>query len=289
MKRGLILIMKENQSYNSNHNDHSNNCDNAMKADNCEVKAKGQIPLADALTPLVLGPTRLTAFKVPVILAEREIQVVVESDISLSPPATEIKRVKKHVFLDQVKLVPVRFTRVANTDFFFVTRAKLFVSGHIRKNIEYASKECNGPLQDRIANVPFSGFAELTAGDFITPPIMGISEAAEANFLNDKTELDARLDKYFFQNLVKYNEQPYGELVAANFFELDFSPTSKYRDGSFSTLREKIVLDLHLKLLQVQQVFVNATSQAIVPNLPGLTPPAGEPGAPGTDFPLPEE
>ena len=55
-----------------------------------------------------------------------------------------------------------------DTDFSEVTRAKLFVSGHIRKNIEYASAECNGALQDRIANVPFSGFAEITTGEFIT-------------------------------------------------------------------------------------------------------------------------
>ena len=84
-------------------------------------------------------------------------------------------------------------------------------------------------------------------------PIIGISENAEANFLNEKTEMDARLDKYFFQNLVKYNEQPYGELVAANFFELDFSPKGVNHYGSFNTLREKIVLDLTVKVLQVQQ------------------------------------
>ena len=51
----------------------------------------------------------VTRIKVPVVNAERTIQIVVESDIPLNPPATEIKRVKKHVFLDQVKLVPVRF------------------------------------------------------------------------------------------------------------------------------------------------------------------------------------
>ena len=59
--------------------------------------------------------------------------------------------------------------------------------------------------------------------------------------------MDARLDKYFFQNLVKYNEQPYGELVAANFFELDFSPKGVNHYGTFDTLREKIVLDLTFK------------------------------------------
>ena len=87
--------------------------------------------------------------------------------------------------------------------------------------------------------------------------------------------MDARLDKYFFQNLVKYNEQPYGELVAANFYELDFSPHSKHHDGSFSTLREKIVLDLTLKVVQVQQRDV--TSALVTPNLPGLTPPVSPP------------
>ena len=83
------------------------------------------------------------------------------------------------------------------------------------------------PFKIELQMFRFHGFAEFNSGDFITPPIIGISENAEANFLNEKTEMDARLDKYFFQNLVKYNEQPYGELVAANFFELDFSPQAK--------------------------------------------------------------
>ena len=83
--------------------------------------------------------------------------------------------------------------------------------------------------------------------------------------------MDARLDKYFFQNLVKYNEQPYGELVAANFFELDFSPKGVNHYGTFDTLREKIVLDLTVKVLQVQQR--NVITGLVTPILPGLTPP----------------
>ncbi|MED0988243.1 CsxC family protein [Bacillus paramycoides] len=213
--------------------------------------------------------------KVPVVLAEPTLQIVVEADIPLSPAATEIKRVKKNVFLNQVKLVPVAFQRIDGTDFFNVTRAKLFVAGHIRKNIEYATNACNGALQDRIADVPFSGFADLLAGfsggGLITPPILGISESAEANFISDTDSLSARLDKAFFQNLVKYNEQPFGELVAANFFELDFSPVAATPEGTFSTLREKIVLDLTVKVLQIQQLAFNG--KQVVPVLSGLTPP----------------
>ena len=177
----------------------------------------------------------------------------------MNPAASEIKRVTKNVFLEQVKLVPVRFRQIDDTDFYEVTRAKLFVSGFIRKDIEYATRDCFGGLRDRIAEVPFSGFAELTAGEFLNFPVIGTSDSNTARFLNDKNDIEPRLDKYFFQNQVKYNEQPYGELLGANFFELDFSPVHTKRGGEFGILREKIVMDLHLKVLQVQQWRVAAT------------------------------
>ncbi|KOS59726.1 Uracil permease, partial [Lysinibacillus sp. FJAT-14222] len=126
-----------------------------------------------------------------------------------------------------------------------------------------------------IADVPFSGFTDLTFPQTIGGPfpILGISEFAEANFLNETTQMDARLDKAFFQNLVKYNEQPFGELVAANFFELDFSPVMADPEGTFDTLREKIVLELTVKVLQVQQVRLGAGTNVLTPILLGLTPP----------------
>lgn len=273
------------QNYSKN-DGHSMNDGYSKQAKNCKpgedtgVKSNQQIPVTDSDVTLVPSPLTTPTFKIPVVLAERTLQIVVESDISLYPPATEIKRVKKHVFLDQVKLVPVAFAPITDattglpTGYFTVTRAKLFVGGHIRKNIEYASADYNAPLQDRIANVRFTGFAELTADDFFNLPIFGFSANSEANFLNEKTEMDARLDKYFFQNLVRYNEQPYGELVAANFYELDFSPNGTYHDGSFHMLREKIVLDLTLKVLQIQQVNVGAGGAltSVVPNNLGITP-----------------
>ncbi|WP_336823671.1 CsxC family protein [Sporosarcina sp. USHLN248] len=224
----------------------------------CEVLSLQQIPLDD--DPVALQQdVRTPTIKVPTVLAERKLQIVVETDITLTPPATEIKRVTKNVFLEQVKLVPVRFRQIGDTDFFEVTRAKLFVAGFIRKDIEYASSACNGALRDRIADVPFSGFAEITEGEFLNFPVIGVSDSSKAHFLNEKRDTVPRLDKYFFQNLVKYNEQPYGELLGANFFELDFSPVRTEPEGTFSTLREKIVMDLYLKVLQVQQYRVQAT------------------------------
>jgi hypothetical protein len=218
----------------------------------CPVVSDQQSRFNDSAVNRVLIPSTAT-LKVPVVLAERTLQIVVEANVPLNPAATEIKRVHKNVELTQVKLVPVAFTPIPGTNFFNVTTAKLFVAGNIRKNIEYASVACNAPLVDRIATIPFSGYAELTAGEFLAFPILAASSDATAQFLDDKDDLSPRFDKFFFQNQVNYNEQPYGELIRANFFELDFSPIKVRPGAAFNLLREKIVLDLTLKVLQVQQ------------------------------------
>ncbi|PGN17805.1 hypothetical protein CN971_23920 [Bacillus thuringiensis] len=218
----------------------------------CPVEGQTQIPLADQAAAPIVTPNAL--IKVPVVLAERTVQIVVEANIPLDPPAVEIKRVLKNVFLTQCKLVPVAFTPVPGTNYRRVTRAKLFVEGYIRKNIEYASADCNGTLYDRVANVNFTGFADLTEGNFLTLPLIAASSDAASHFINPKNGDLPRLDKYFFENAVFYNEQPYCELISANFYELDFSPCPTALNESFDTLREKIVLDLTLKVLQVQQV-----------------------------------
>lgn len=243
-----------------------NNCNNsnnsqqqqATPAPVCAIPATQQIPVADNAVVNNLS-LQTPIMKVPVVLVERSLQIVVEADIPLVPPATEIKRVTKNVFLNQVKLIPVAFAEIDDTNFFEVTRAKLFVSGFIRKNIEYSTSACQGVLQDRIVEVPFSGFAEITAGEFLSPPVIGLSDSKKAYFLNDTNGEVPRLDKNFFANSVTYNEQPYGELIGANFFELDFSPVTVAPEGQFGTLREKIVMDVIVKVLQVQQHRVAST------------------------------
>ncbi|MGQ8851401.1 DUF7852 domain-containing protein, partial [Bacillus sp. TSA_125.2] len=113
-------------------------------------------------------------------------------------------------------------------------------------------------------------------------PIIAFGSENKARFINPKKNDVPRLDKYFFENNVFYNEQPYCELISAEFYELDYSSydvhhyskhdeyqdrnqdryQDKYEDKyydqypekEFDKLREKIVLDLTLKVLQTQQV-----------------------------------
>lgn len=61
----------------------------------CPVASTEQIPLTNEFTPVITTPVTAPTIKVPVVLAEPTLQIVVESDITLTPAATEIKRVKK--------------------------------------------------------------------------------------------------------------------------------------------------------------------------------------------------
>ena len=242
----------------SEQNEISNEC--CPDVDPCRVEATSLTPLNDERAiPCLIPPPATPIIKVPVVLAEKKIQVVVEANIPLNPPASEIKRVFKDVFLTQCKLVPVRFgEELCNSTVRTVTRAKLFVEGFIRKDIEYATTNCNDILRDRIATIPFSGFVDLGDNDFLLFPVLGDSSESRSRFINPKNSDIPRLDKFFFENKVYYNEQPYCELVSAEFFELDFSPYPTDVGESFSILREKIVVDLTLKVLQVRQVRVTA-------------------------------
>lgn len=238
----------------------SNDKSKCVGANNkCEVQARTEIQLPVSTGPAVVNPNLVSPLiKVPLVLAEPTIQVVVEADIPLNPPAGEIKRVLKDVFLTQCKLVPVGpFTEIGDTGFFTSAGAKLFVEGYIRKNIEYATKECYGSVRTTTAKVPFSGFADIS-GELLNDPIFGFGEQRRAQFIDPVGLESPRLDKYFFENSVLYNEQPFCELIGADFFELDFSPHNYNGPAkSFSTLREKIVMDLTLKVLQYQQIPLN--------------------------------
>ncbi|TQR19795.1 CsxC family protein [Psychrobacillus vulpis] len=230
----------------------------------CPVEANTLIPLSDEPSkPCVIPENFRPIIKVPAVLAETTLQIVVESNIPLNPPAVEIKRVLKDVFLTQCKLVPVKFCDEICPGVRTVTRGKLFIQGFIRKDIEYATANCNGVIRDRIATVPFSGFADLKGdvnegGDFILFPVIGQSSESKSRFINPKNGDIPRQDKYFFENSAFYNEQPYCELISANFFELDFTPCPVEADETFDCLREKIVVDLTLKVLQVRQVRVES-------------------------------
>lgn len=190
--------------------------------------------------------------KVPIVLAEPTLQVCVQSDIKLECPAIEIKRVRKDTFITHCKVLPTGHRCIF----------KLFVTGLIRKNIEYATVDkvnCGaicGDIRHTTVRIPYSACTELQfppSGPF---PIFTRTEESFAEFL-DCCGNGPQLDKKLFENSVYYNEQPYCELVCVNFHEYDTGKNHccpNEGEPTFDILNEHIVMDLKLKVLQLQQV-----------------------------------
>ncbi|PGB03783.1 CsxC family protein [Bacillus toyonensis] len=220
----------------------------------CQVIGQTQTPLSDKIVAPIIT-TEAPIVQMPVVLAERTIQIVVESNILLDPPAIEIKRILKNdVFLKQCKLVPLAFTPIPDTNYRLVTKAKLFLEGCIHKNIEYVNNEYNRVIYNCIVNVPFSGSTDLIEDDFLSLALIASSSDTTSHFINPKNGDLPHLEKYSFENTIFYNKQPYCELVSTQFVGLDFSPCLTDLNEPFDTLCERIVLNLTLKVLQIQQV-----------------------------------
>ncbi|RNB59095.1 hypothetical protein EDM57_05900 [Brevibacillus gelatini] len=190
--------------------------------------------------------------KVPVTLAEISVVVCVEANVQLEKPALEIIRTWKSVILEQCELVPT----------FNPYAAKLFGSGFIRKNIEYATADhmsdsavC-GDIRHVSALLPFDfcvGITFPTSG----PSLQLTPDVSSSGELGNKAGTAAQLNMGLFGNRQVYNEKPYCELVYSEFTELDIGQGSKKGksvEQPFSSVREKIVLNLGLKVLQDQQV-----------------------------------
>lgn len=188
-------------------------------------------------------------YKVPVVIAEFTVQIDSESKIKLAEPAIEIKRIKKNVFLTQCRLLG--------------KTGKVFISGFVRKNIEYAtvgsysnSALC-GDIRHTTVHVPFQCVTELK--DMRTPQLQYNPSVKEIIYWDEKNmgrcmkETDMASEEFF-------NEKVFCELVHASIHEADIIEDSEKLhylpvEHVFQNFIEKEVICLTIKLLQNQQVY----------------------------------
>jgi hypothetical protein len=211
-----------------------------------------------AFTP-ILSPTPVY-IKAPVILAERTVQVDIEAKIKLDHPAIEIKRIRKQLFLTQCKLLP----RVG----------KLFLSGFVRKNIEYATAKDGkgGCVSGDIKHTTVNVFWDCVT--FI-PYILGaypvVSENVEPSLTQtfDPKLMGASPFEQEFESVQNFNEKIFCELVSVRFDEVDltFDDKKEFRGGwddefEFTKITEKLTMFITFKLLQNQQIPIPGTDTA---------------------------
>lgn len=226
------------------------------------------------------GITGVT-IKVPIVLAEKEVQIDVEAIIDIKEKFAEIKRIKKNVELVQCKLIPNAGERDCEGR---PRTGKLFIKGFVEKNIEFATiEECEysdvkrGDIRHATAKVPFQTVTEVV---FETPPEFRFrSRAKEFDFfqreVNCKNDCEETLGKLLcetgFEEEIFFIERPFCELVSAKIFEIDqikedhrpkkkdkdddcYDDKDKEKEEEFSKIIEKMMILLKVKVLQNQQV-----------------------------------
>lgn len=214
---------------------------------------------------IAIGGNGPLVAKIPVVIAEPKIQVNVEATVQLDQPALEIKRIRKNVYLTQCKLINIDEQK----------DGKLFISGFVRKNIEYATvdNECseNGTISGDIryitARIPFQCVTKI---DYVSPLIQcnkGYTAEVEI-FTDDIGPCDPCAQKIIgrnpcenkFEHYEYFNEKVYCELEDVQIFEEDIhlNPDSMGcafpNEQIFQSFEEKMVLLLRVKVFQNQSV-----------------------------------
>ena len=229
---------------------------------NCGDISSQTLPLSSGVNVIPVGINGPLVVKIPVVLTETEIQIDVEAELKLKEAFYEIKRIKKNVYLTQCTLLP-RSGRIVDG---VLETGKLFISGYIRKNIEYATADCVGGkgVSGRIAHSTIdTKFTAVTEVQYSVPPIVnphGVQ--TEIDLLRSSTCHDCKdvsmgksLCELSFEENTIFTENPYCELESVRIFEEDLSREPiKHPAKLYNKIVEKMVIYVRLKVLQLQQV-----------------------------------
>lgn len=196
-------------------------------------------------------------FEQTVILGDVPIQALTESDIYLPDYATDIKHIRKNVFLTQCKAIPVIPEGFPETQ---PTAVKLFVEGLIHKNIQYV-EDCEGVVKDYSVNAPFKCFSlvddlEEINWQFSTKSnqVNEIREVSKDGLGSDRCSFGSFTTEFF-------NKPIKCQLLNATVTQMDLlSDFDKY--GRFQKVTEKAEVNLLVRLTQRQLIAANGNGEA---------------------------
>jgi hypothetical protein len=235
--------------------------------ENCgEVISSKTLPLSSGTNITPNGINGPLVAKIPVVLAEREIQIDVEAELKLKEPFYEIKRIRKNVYLTECTLLP-RSGQIIDGE---LVSGKLFISGFVRKNIEYATADCVGDkvVSGRIAHTTVdTKFTTVTEVQYVVPPVVNFrGRQIETDILSGHSCDDCKdihmgksQCELSFEESTTYTEKPYCELEQVRIIEADFlrSPIKYHTNLKvqlYDKIIEKMVIYVRVKVLQLQQV-----------------------------------
>lgn len=192
--------------------------------------------------------------KIPVVIAEKKVDIPVEIAIELEEEALEIKRSSHNVYLNEATLIPIEDNKQK--------KGKLFLKGFVRNSLEYSTvKHINntiisGKIKHSIIYIPFNC---TTVIDYSFPPNFYVKDNVKEIVLNVSNSSDDNEHISISEQDTKFSEQ-----ICCNIKKAKISGTRIYSkkplsdkfklESIFSKLREKMIVELSLTLTQRQCV-----------------------------------
>ncbi len=208
---------------------------------------------------------RKVVAKIPVVLAELNIQFNVSALITLPEMALEIKDTKKNLKLTQCMLIQ--------------DSSILFLKGYVRKNINYSTiaqaptpEGICGELHHCIVDIPFEcttavEFNGLCPDEIISNTSQEFEffrrQALPKGFAEKDKLLSADLSEHNQVSTEYYNELPYCELISSRIIEYDEYLNRQIVKGGpleecvFKDIEEKMVINLVISVLQNRRVKID--------------------------------
>jgi hypothetical protein len=197
--------------------------------------------LSRAVSPA--GRTGPLIAKIPVVLSELKIKINCSTIIKFKFPALEVTGIKRKVFLTECKIIP--------------ECKKLFISGYVRKDIEYASSGYSNSksiniIRHMFLNIPFKG---VTSIDYSTCPVIHKGEEPrEIGIMNEDFSV------HNFHSSEYINDKIYCELLQTEIDEiysvLDYGNRKYKSQKIIKSLSEEMILKITLRLMQNQCVSI---------------------------------
>ncbi|WP_174615526.1 CsxC family protein [Virgibacillus ihumii] len=220
----------------------------------------------------VVSPTDNPLIRVPVNLGNFQVTSSLVANISFPDPVLEIKDIKKRVEIVQCRLMTPPVTN--GEDPFSVGPFPLFLKGHVRKNIQYASPcpgdtECvSSELKSLTVRVPFECMTTVTLEEPVQLPVINTRNEFDffraqdlgPGFPEKDQFLSSDISQFHQSSTQAYNNLPFCELVSSEILEWDESTdrqafgTGPVGEGYFHNIVEKVNLNLTVRVLQNQTV-----------------------------------
>ncbi|KEI18525.1 DUF7852 domain-containing protein [Clostridium haemolyticum] len=212
---------------NSNNKQDTINYKNIKENVNSKNEEKSNIEVKDKLKQV---DTHNKIINIPIIVAERYIDIFIEKKIELEDLAFEVNEIKNNIYLNDYKVIP---SKIENKN--LCIGGRVFIKGNIKNKIQYntvenmSSNSVSGKVKYKVVYIPFQC----------------------NSIINFQMPLSVNFEGEFVEE-IKCNMKS-AEVFGSNLYETKNELVSH----SFKSFNEKIMLRLHLTFTQEKKVIIN--------------------------------